>query len=482
MLKKYEELDKKIAKYYADKRKAPWRNQFHIEMPFGLVNDPNGLSYYKQKFHIFYQWNPFGCEHKNKHWALVTTTDFIHYSKPKIVLKPNDWFDKDGCYSGTAFVKDDELKLVYTGNVKDENNNRESYQCVATYHQDGSATKDAILIKRQPEGYSAHFRDPFVFKQNEMFYMILGTQTNSLKGKALLYQSQDFKDWTLVGELKTSMPDFGYMWECPNLVKVSEDKYAFIFSPQGVAAEELKYQNIYQSGYVIGALDVTVPQLKHNAFKELDMGFDFYAPQVFMHDGRTIMIGWIGMPDKDHEYPTAKEGWIYALTMPRVLEYRDGVLYQRPVRELVGLRGEPALQVEPMVCEQYIIEVPNRCAEILLDLDLRQNDEVLITFSFEQEYMTLHYDKVQQIVTIDRNHMELGGKGVRKFTLAAQNELKLQLFIDRSVIEIYYQDGLEVTTLMYFPKTEVMNFAIGSASAVRINELKLWQLNAIQYE
>jgi beta-fructofuranosidase len=482
MLGQYEELDKKIEKYYAAQHEHPWRNQFHIEMPFGLVNDPNGLSYYNQKFHIFYQWNPFGCEHKNKHWALVTTTDFIHYSKPKIVLKPKDWFDKDGCYSGSGFVKDDAIKLVYTGNVKDKNNNRESYQCIATYHQDGSVTKDAILIKNQPEGYTAHFRDPFVFQINEMFYMILGVQTNNLQGRALLYQSKEFKDWTLVGELKTSMPDFGYMWECPNLVKVSEGKYAFIFSPQGLEAEEVKYQNIYQSGYVIGQLDVTVPALNHNEFKELDMGFDFYAPQVFTHDGRTLLIGWVGMPDKDHEYPTAKDGWLYALTMPRVLEYRDGVLYQRPVRELLGLRGEPALQVKPIVCDHYAVEVPNRSAEILLDLDLRQNDEVLITLACEQEYMTLHYDKVRQIVTIDRNHMKLGGKGVRKFTLDVQNELKLQLFIDRSVIEIYYQDGLEVTTLMYFPKTEVMNFAINSASAVRINELKLWQLSAIQYE
>ena len=34
-------------------------NRFHLEMPFGLINDPNGLAYHNG-WHIFYQWNPFG--------------------------------------------------------------------------------------------------------------------------------------------------------------------------------------------------------------------------------------------------------------------------------------------------------------------------------------------------------------------------------------------------------------------------------------
>ena len=68
--------------------------------------------------------------------------------------------------------------------------------------------------------------------------------------------------WEFLGELKTSMQDFGYMWECPNLVKVSNDKYAFVFSPQGLEREELKYQNIFQSGYVIGKLDFNEVSLK----------------------------------------------------------------------------------------------------------------------------------------------------------------------------------------------------------------------------
>ena len=55
--------------------------------------------------------------------------------------------------------------------------------------------------------------------------------------------------------------------------------------------------------------------------------------------------------------------------------------------------------------------------------------------------------KKHQICTIDRSNMCLGGKGIRKFKLEVKEELKLHMFIDNSIMEIYYQDGLEVTTV-----------------------------------
>ena len=166
-------------------------------MPFGLVNDPNGLSYYDNKFHIFYQWNPFGCEHKTKHWGLVTTTDFVNFTKPKIILKPEDWFDKNGCYSGCGLVKDDDLKVILYRKCKRGNNERESYQCVATYHKDGTIEKQGVVIEKQPEGYTAHFRDPYIFIEDEIYYMVLGVQNNDLKGKVLIYKSKDAMKWEI---------------------------------------------------------------------------------------------------------------------------------------------------------------------------------------------------------------------------------------------------------------------------------------------
>lgn len=481
--KSYQGINEELNNYYSNGEKNIWRNNFHIEMPFGLINDPNGLSYYDNKFHIFYQWNPFGCEHKTKHWGLIATTDFVNFTKPKIILKPEDWFDRNGCYSGCGVVKDDELKLYYTGNVKGTNNERESYQCLATYYRDGTIEKQGVVIQKQPDGYTSHFRDPFIFIRDNLYYMVLGVQTEALKGKVLIYKSKDAVTWEVAGELKTNMRDFGYMWECPNMVKILDDKYAFIFSPQGLESEEFKYQNTYQSGYVIGELDIQNVQLKdHSEFKELDMGFDFYAPQVLNHDNKNIMFGWIGMPDKDDEYPTVNQGWMYALTIPRVLEYRNNELYQKPIDEIKNLRQEKVTNIKDLICGDYKLNLDSRCVEIILNLEICKTNFIEIKFKFNNEYILLTYDKKAQVCTIDRRNMEQGGKGIRKFKLKALEELKLHMFIDNSVIEIYYQEGLEVTTLMYFPKEEQLEIGITNDNKVKIIELSMWKLRSVKYE
>ncbi|WP_394871421.1 sucrose-6-phosphate hydrolase [Clostridium butyricum] len=480
----YEKVKQDLDNFYSNNDSNIWRNKNHIEMPFGLVNDPNGLSYFNGKYHIFYQWNPFGCEHKTKHWALVKTTDFVNFTKPEIILKPEDWFDKNGCYSGGAYVKDDILKLFYTGNVKNEKDERESYQCIVDYNKDGSFEKRGPIIPKQPDGYTAHFRDPMIFVNEGIYYMVLGVQRENLTGAALIYKSDDIEKWELVGELETNMKDFGYMWECPNIIKVNDDKYAFLFSPQGLEAEEFKNQNIYQSGYVIGNLDFKVPQLKnHSEFKEIDMGFDFYAPQVFTHNDKNIMIGWVGMPDKDSEYPSGENGgWMFPLTLPRVLEYKDNVLYQKPLKEVENLREKQIVSVKDLDINEYSLDLDSRNIEIDLELLLEESTFIDFKFIFRDEYINLTYNKENGVCVIDRNNMKLGGKGIRKFKLNVDKTLKLHMFIDNSVMEIYYQEGLETTTLMYFPKFDDFKIEIKSDNKVKMSELNIWNLRGIKYE
>ncbi|WP_394897830.1 sucrose-6-phosphate hydrolase [Clostridium butyricum] len=480
----YEKVKQDLNNFYSNNDNNIWRNKNHIEMPFGLVNDPNGLSYFNGKYHIFYQWNPFGCEHKTKHWALVKTTDFVNFTKPEIILKPEDWFDKNGCYSGGAYVKDDILKLFYTGNVKNEKDERESYQCIVDYNKDGSFEKRGPIIPKQPDGYTAHFRDPMIFVNEGIYYMVLGVQRENLTGAALIYKSDDIEKWELVGELETNMKDFGYMWECPNIIKVNDDKYAFLFSPQGLEAEEFKNQNIYQSGYVIGNLDFKVPQLKnHSEFKEIDMGFDFYAPQVFTHNDKNIMIGWVGMPDKDSEYPSGENGgWMFPLTLPRVLKYKDNVLYQKPLKEVENLREKQIVSVKDLNINEYSLDLDSRNIEIDLELLLEESTFIDFKFIFRDEYINLTYNKENGVCIIDRNNMKLGGKGIRKFKLNVDKTLKLHMFIDNSVMEIYYQEGLETTTLMYFPKFDDFKIDIKSDNKVKMSELNIWNLRGIKYE
>lgn len=447
-----------------------WHNKFHLEMPKGLVNDPNGLCYHQGKYQIFFQWNPFGCEHKHKHWTYTQTTDFINYTKPQIALAPVDKFDKDGCYSGSARNKNNKLEIIYTANLKDEQNIRYPRQVLVKQNDDGEFIKEKIIIDTVPEGYTTHFRDPYIFAKNNRSFIILGAQRENLTGCALIYEEID-ENWIFRGELKTQLTDFGYMWECPNLFTI-DDKDILVFCPQGLKAQKYQYQNLYQAGYLIGQFNPDTLEFTHGEFHEFDMGFDFYAPQVLVHENRHILIGWVGMPDKLQDYPTIDDGWVHSLTLPRELILKDDKLYQRPIAELNKLNQNTTTKIN----KNKISLSTNKKLEISIPLKDISNWQGELKFN--DEYILLTYDKNNSIFTIDRSQLKLGGKSIRQFLVKTQNELNLSIYIDSSIIELYLQDGEYYATFCYYPTENTPDIYLIQNTD---NKTTLTNLNSITY-
>lgn len=447
-----------------------WHNKFHLEMPKGLVNDPNGLCYHQGKYQIFFQWNPFGCEHKHKHWTYTQTTDFINYTKPQIALAPVDKFDKDGCYSGSARSKNNKLEIIYTANLKDEQNIRYPRQVLVKQDDDGEFIKEKIIIDTVPKGYTTHFRDPYIFIKNNRSFIILGAQRENLTGCALIYEEID-ENWIFRGELKTRLTDFGYMWECPNLFTI-DDKDILVFCPQGLKAQKYQYQNLYQAGYLIGQFNPDTLEFTHGEFHEFDMGFDFYAPQVLVHENRHILIGWVGMPDKLQDYPTIDDGWVHSLTLPRELILKNDKLYQRPIAELNKLNQNTTTKMN----KDKISLSANKKLEI--SIPLKDISSWQGKLKFNDEYILLTYDKNTSVFTIDRNQLKLGGKGVRQFLVKAQDELNLSIYIDNSIIELYLQDGEYYATFCYYPTNDNPVFDLIQNTN---NCTTLTDLNSISY-
>lgn len=447
-----------------------WHNTFHLEMPKGLVNDPNGLCYHQGKYQIFFQWNPFGCEHKHKHWTYTQTTDFINYTKPQIALAPVDKFDKDGCYSGSARSKNNKLEIIYTANLKDEQNIRYPRQVLVKQDDDGEFIKEKIIIDTVPKGYTTHFRDPYIFIKNNRSFIILGAQRENLTGCALIYEEID-ENWIFRGELKTRLTDFGYMWECPNLFTI-DDKDILVFCPQGLKAQKYQYQNLYQAGYLIGQFNPDTLEFTHGEFHEFDMGFDFYAPQVLVHENRHILIGWVGMPDKLQDYPTIDDGWVHSLTLPRELILKNDKLYQRPIAELNKLNQNTTTKMN----KDKISLSTNKKLEISIPLKDISNWQGKLKFN--DEYILLTYDKNNSIFTIDRSQLKLGGKGIRQFLVKTQDELNLSVYIDNSIIELYLQDGEYYATFCYYPTNDNPVFDLIQNTN---NYTTLTDLNSISY-
>jgi beta-fructofuranosidase len=462
---------------------CPWRQSFHIQPVTGLLNDPNGFSYFNGEYHLFYQWFPLGPVHGLKHWYHTKSKDLVHWENIGMGIEPTNEFDSHGAYSGSGIEHDGKLYLMYTGNTRDENWNRHPFQCLADMNPDGSIIKmDEPVIAEVPSGYTDHFRDPKVWKDGDYFYAVIGAQRKNETGTVVLYRSCDLKEWQFTGEVKTGLGEnFGYMWECPDYFKL-DGQGVFLFSPQGLKAEDDRYQNIYQSGYVVGSpLDLEKIELKHGEFHELDRGFDFYAPQSTVDpQGRRIVVGWMGLPEID--YPTDKNGWAHCLTLPRELSVKDGKLVQQPVSELELLRGEK-VEIAQMVVNENV-ELANFEGEVY-ELLAEFSDSTAEVFGLElrvgpNEKTVIKYDTVAKKVVFDRTD---SGKSfaeefgtVRKCTIDAE-KISFRIFVDVSSVEVFVNNGEEVFTARIFPDKNsngIHVFARGGQTKVTAAK---WELN-----
>lgn len=460
------EIDNKVRKGMPFQHK--WHNNFHLEMPFGLINDPNGLTYLDGEYHVFFQWNPLGCEHKNKCWGHVKTADFVNYTMPELSMMPTDYYDKNGCYSGSGFAEDGKVRLLYTNNAKDEQGNRIATQRISTLQSDGTASKDEIIVNGPAEGFTAHYRDPYYFEKNGNQYIIIGVQRENETGTVTVYQRTQKgqagvanEKWDYLGELKTNeeLKNFGYMWECPGVVNTvdaadNKEKTVLLFCPQGLEAEEYRYQNIFQSGYVVGDMDLESMTMKHGEFIELDYGFDFYAPQVLKKDDRHILFGWMGMPDKDSEYPSANEGWMYSLTMPRELTLKDNHVYSMPVKEIEALRTGNNTEFNEKNTSEYTVDLPE-ASEVAFEAETGNVEKIDVEFAYNEEKLVYSYDCKKQVMTIDRDGMKLGGRGVRRFKLENDGKLKIRFFVDKCAVEAFFQDGYAAASTLIFKQDNV---------------------------
>ena len=95
---------------------------YHFKPKKGWINDPNGLVYYKGYYHVFYQHAPdFEVPWQQPmHWGHARTKDFLSWEELPVALYPDRPYDNNGCWSGTAIVKDDVLYLFYASVAEEE--------------------------------------------------------------------------------------------------------------------------------------------------------------------------------------------------------------------------------------------------------------------------------------------------------------------------------------------------------------------------
>ncbi|WP_300001146.1 glycoside hydrolase family 32 protein [uncultured Cedecea sp.] len=431
-----------------------WYPKFHIAAQTGWINDPNGLVWFDGWYHAFYQFHPYSTHWGPMHWGHVRSKDLVHWEPLPVALAPEGPEDKDGCFSGSAVVDGDTLALIYTGH-KFAGDSREDdalyqVQCMAR-SKDGITFERKGIIIDTPPGLH-HFRDPKVWREGDSWYMVVGARVGDC-GQVRLYRSDDLYQWQDEGILAQSEPGMGYMWECPDFFKLG-DKYVLMFSPQGIEANGYHHRNLFQSGYLIGDWAPGQPFVHNNDFKEMDHGHDFYAPQSLQSpDGRRIVLGWLNMWES--AMPEQQDGWSGLLTVPREITLgENNKLLSKPVPELAALRTRH--------CHHGITELASEKKEIPFECDAFELQLAWDTAaSTAEKYgispvqgLSIYIDNQAKRLFLERAYPEFNMEGERSIPLPDSDILSLQIFIDRSSVEIFVNEGEACLSSRIYPAEE----------------------------
>jgi beta-fructofuranosidase len=432
----------------------PHRPVFHFLPESHWMNDPNGLIQWNGQYHMFYQYNPHGAFHDTIHWGHAVSRDLVHWEHLPIALTPTpDGIDKDGCWSGCAVNNNGIPALLYTGVYP-------QVQCIAT------GSDELLTWQKHPEPIltvppheiEAHaggdFRDPFVWKEDDQWYMVLGSKIEGVGGLILLYRSRDLLYWDylhplLAGDANQTEPFWmGTMWECPNFLNFGK-RHTLIISVQEHPARPL------YAAYFTGRFEDQkfIPETQDI----LVHGNYFYAPQVMRaDDGRYIMWGWI-QEGRSHNQSLAA-GWNGVMSLPiHVSLLEDGKLRLEPVKELEALRQEhhhfENLLITPKAGMSLDIQGDSLEIKIEFPSDLKTEAGLILRASIDgQDQTRIIYDPIHQQLAVHRFNpvpeVDIDNQSA-PLTLEAGEPLSLRVFLDHSVLEIFAHDRTCLVSRIY---------------------------------
>lgn len=459
----HDALQAQIDKAEALQAKRPvdwWRLRLHLTPPTGFLNDPNGLCYFRGLWHIFFQYAPFCAEGGLKCWGHWASPDLLRWTYYGTPLLPDRPFDCHGVYSGCALAENGRLHIFYSGNVVRVGAPERAFTVVHVISEDGfvfSSKQPVILPGEYPAAVSCQIRDPRVWREGDVYRMVLGAQTAGGNGALLLYSSPDLEHWSFDRVEEPAAP-FGYMWECPDIFSLTEGGKRYLsVSPQGVAAEPGRYANVFQS--VWAEFDDS-PNFRYT---EWDKGFDFYAPQTFAaSDGRRMLYGWMGMDAlSGYSNPTVEHGWQHALTLPRVLTEQDGVLCQMPPKEMEKLR---------------LVQYANlRSFKLPPPLELRLENHGNAAFTLHIGGACFAFAPNEGLLRL--SFTDDSGCGRTERTAYAASCLSLRAWVDTSSIEIFVENGKMVFTTRFYPKPGPLSVYLDAASEP---DMTVWELDALK--
>ena len=514
------------------------RPVFHFSPRTGWLNDPNGFSFYKGKYHLFYQYHPYSPYWGPMHWGHAVSSDMISWEYLPAAMAPDTEYDKSGCFSGTAItLPDGRQLLMYTGCGDSSEDPLDKgrwlqTQCVAVSKETDNGIEfvkfegnPVIKAGNLPEDCDPYeFRDPYLWRAADGTYRALvaagrtgeiGKDGNYLHEKGtqlILFRSDDCFEWEFGKVMFEDHRRIGVMWECPNFFDL-DGKHILIASPMDMHAEadeavgSVRFPQGSNVCCIAGEYDEkTEIFTPDGGYEPVDIGLDFYAPQVMKApDGRLIMIGWMQDPKYGNfadagddltgpglQYAVPVEhpdGYIHGpegsrifgqMTVPRELKFRDGKLYQWPVRELCEYRKN-RLDYDGVLLkdeERRFDGISGRAIELEVEVAPYEVGAPLyreFTIDFakdEDHFIRLSYKPARSLITIDRSRSGQCSEITARRSYRAKysyGSLSLRILIDKWSAEVFVNGGEQVMSLTYYTPPEADGISFAAEGSVQMD-------------
>lgn len=481
------------------------RPRFHFTPEANWMNDPNGMFYYKGKYHLFYQYYPDSTVWGPMHWGHAESSDLVNWQHLPIALYP----DSIGCiFSGGAIV--DNSNTSGLGSV-----NNPPIIATFTHHDFKGEKAKTNDFQKQSLAYSLDggydwkkyegnpvipnvdkikdFRDPKVVWHEESKNWILALAAYD---KVKFYSSPNLIDWTFISNF--GIEGDNRLWECPDLFPIqvegsNEIKWVLIVSIQKEAPN-----GGTASSYFIGDFDGKNFISDVNNQKWLDWGTDNYAFVTWNNlpaqETQVKGIGWMSNWQYAQTVPT--ESWRSAMTLPRELSLAKSpsgyILKSQPVKELQSIRKDSFSINELEISDEIILkEFQNAShAEMVVNVDLTKTDSDSFGIKLLNdlgEKLVIEFNKTTNQMTVDRtksNLVKFSDEFYNKVHIVPvdllKEKLKLHIFIDAASIEIFINDGELCYTGIFFPSKNFETISLFSKiGKCIVSDSKFYSLKSI---
>lgn len=486
-----------LADTFDTANREKYRPAFHHTPLYGWMNDPNGMFYKDGRWHLYYQYNPYGSKWQNMTWGHSVSDDLVNWEHLPEAIRPNG------------------LGSVFSGSCAVDHDNTAGFgndAVIALYTSAGtsqmqslaSSTDGGLTFNIYPSNpvltLESEARDPKVFwnDSTKEWNMILA---HALDHEMLIFSSPDMKNWALQSSFGKGLGAQGGVWECPDLFELpvagtDEKKWVLLcnINPDGPFGGS-------GTQYFVGDFDGKTFKADTDAAgnvstKWLDYGKDHYATVTWSDapDGRRVALGWMSNWQYAADVPTMQ--FRSANTLPRemgLFRAPDGEVYasSAPSPELEALRGKLAAKVRKTTvgrkARSFALPSENGgICEILMDIEASKAKTVNIVLSNSQgEKVVMQYDPAAATLSFDRTQSGITdfSEGFPAVTVTPTHEasgrIALRIFVDRSSMEVFGNDGEFVMTNLVFPRTPYTALSVSAEGGnAKVENLRIYSLKS----